>query len=110
MKWIITADRVSEAGTTFANKKIQANKQWMEAYRAACVEAKPHMLEGFKEAMTDEFQLFDGDDNLCYEGLCLNLDEQNGDNAFEPLDWAENEAGCTYMMTRKKGETTWTQL
>ncbi|MYM92594.1 hypothetical protein [Duganella vulcania] len=57
-----------------------------------------------------EFRLYDGDDHLYYEGVCKELDQQDGESAFEPLDWAQTDAGCTTMKYRKKGLGVWQTL
>jgi hypothetical protein len=40
------------------------------------------------------FQLFDDDGNLYYEGRSTTCDDEA---AFDPLDWAEADSGCTYI-------------
>lgn len=120
MLWIITIDHITkelnDSGeqrgaeadfVTHADRKLRAEKAWREQYKVADVATKADMLAKFKEEMTDEFRLYDDDGNLYYQGLCKDLDQQDGDSAFQPLDWAMSDAGCTYMEYRKKGETEW---
>ncbi|MPQ56262.1 hypothetical protein [Duganella sp. FT27W] len=124
MLWIITVDHITkelndsraahapgaEQFVTYADRKFGAPKAWRESYKTADEQGKAMMLAQFKANMTDEFRLYDDDNNLYYEGLCLDLDDQDGDNAFAPLDWASDDAGCTRMDYRKKGATEWKTL
>lgn len=58
-----------------------------------------------------EIRLFDDDGNLYYEGLVGDLDNASEGPAFAPLDWAEANAGCTYMEYRRIGTNEhWRQL
>lgn len=50
--------------------------------------------ESVDERLPHKFLLFDDDDELYYEGRS---DDNDSEAAFEPLDWAENYAGCTYI-------------
>lgn len=111
MKWIITEDHTSTGGTpdTIVGKH-RADREWIATRKAATPEVRAEMLDAFKAAMTDEFRLFDDDGELYYTGLCLDLDDQDGDSAFQPLDWAMNDSGCTRMDYRKKGATEWKTL
>lgn len=45
------------------------------------------------------FKLYDDDGNCYFTGKMLGGEES--DDAFEPLDWASNYAGCTYMKYRQ---------
>lgn len=60
------------------------------------------------KAPTLPFKLYDDDDNLYYEGRAVvdedySLDEDN----FRALDWAMNDAGCTYIKYRDKKTGKW---
>ena len=110
MLWIITVDHINEAPPTHANRKFGTKRDWRESYKTADDQGKAMMLAQFKANMTDEFRLYDGDDNLYYEGLCLDLDDQDSDSAFAPLDWAAADSGCTRMDYRKKDTTEWKTL
>lgn len=122
MLWIITVDHISkelnvsrtergaEPYASHADRKMRTKKEWRERYKVASDLDKAIMLGIFKAEMTDEFRLYDDDGNLYYEGLCLDLDDQEGDSAFQPLDWAMNDAGCTRMDYRKKGQVEWKTL
>jgi hypothetical protein len=46
--------------------------------------------------------LYDDDDNLYYKGYSSSIHGSEA-KAFEPLDWAERDAGCTYMKYLEKG-------
>lgn len=52
------------------------------------------------------FQLFDDDGYLLYEGQSATYDD---DAAFEPLDWAMGDSGCTYIEYRQP-DGTWERL
>lgn len=113
MLWIITADHINGKtpdDTPSRVNRFRANRTFAEALRVAPAEAKPAMLQAFRDAMNFEFRLYDDDGELYYEGLCKDLDQQDGDSAFGPLDWAMNDAGCTTMKYRKKGEAVWKTL
>lgn len=49
------------------------------------------------------FQLFDDDGNVYYEGRSSSADD---DDAFDPLDWAESDSGCTYI-EYQQADGTW---
>jgi hypothetical protein len=118
MKWIVTADHINarvcvaigEPIVTWENKKMNAGAAWRAAYTSADAATKESMLAKFKAEMTEEFRLYDDDNELYYEGLCLNLDDQPDSSAFEPLDWAMGDAGCVRMDYRKKGDSSWRTL
>lgn len=57
-----------------------------------------------------EFRLYDDDGNLYFEGVCKELENQDGDSAFEPLDHFINSEGCTRMDYRKKDGGDWATL
>lgn len=48
----------------------------------------PEMTETYPHA----FRLLDGDGRICYYGRSRTCDD---DAAFEPLDWAKDDSGCT---------------
>ena len=111
MQWIITKDLINNkpGEKTRLNYK-SAPKSWLKEYADAHDTVRTALVQRFKESMTDEFRLFDDDGELYYEGLCKDLDDQDADSAFAPLDWAMNDVGCTRMDYRKKGETAWQTL
>lgn len=53
------------------------------------------------------FKLYDDDGILYYTGKYLG--DPDSEWAFEPLDWAENYAGCTYIKYRQ-ADGTYAQL
>lgn len=111
MKWIITADHINTGeGEKSRVDFKRAGRDWIERFRASDDLTKALMLGTFKADMTHEFRLYDDDDNLYYEGLCLDLDNQDGDSALQPLDWAYSDVGATRMDYRKKGDTEWSTL
>lgn len=54
-----------------------------------------------RKLWTHEFQLLDDDKNLCYQGVCGDVTNCGGDEAFAPLDFAEADVGATIMKFRK---------
>jgi len=99
MLWIITEDRVEDGKYVGA-----CNDDLMTS--VDCVRLDKQQIARIGAECTDEFRLLDGDDNLLFRGVCKDLDDQDGDSAFEPLDWAEG-AGAATMEYRKIGETVW---
>ncbi|CDQ09191.1 conserved protein of unknown function [Acidithiobacillus ferrivorans] len=57
-----------------------------------------------------EFRLLDDDDNVIFEGRCEYLGTQDQDDAFEPLDWGEQDSGCTQMEFRYSSNEPWEAL
>lgn len=57
-----------------------------------------------------EFRLLDDDGEVYFSGKCGDLEQADGDQAFEPLDWSESRYGCTEMQYRKVGEEEWRTL
>lgn len=118
MLWIITGDHISakccetlnEPAATYVGKVSTWNKARKDAWQAADAAGKDELRKQWIDKCDYEFRLYDDDGELYYEGVCLNLDDAPEDGAFEPLDWAMNDAGCTRMDYRKKGETEWKTL
>jgi hypothetical protein len=109
MKWIITKDMHAEVGCN--NVGIgNTNRAFQYALRATPREARTDMAVAFATDMTHEFRLKDDDGGVDCEGRCLDLDQQDGDHAFEPLDWAEHMYGSTTMETRLVGAKKWEVL
>lgn len=55
-----------------------------------------------------EFRLLDDDGLICCEGVCIGLDDADGDAAFAPLDALEGYFGCTSM--QYKDGNQWVEL
>jgi len=49
-------------------------------------------------------RLYDDDNELYYSGWMTQHLMDDGENAFEPLDWATWNAGCTYMKYKEPGK------
>lgn len=110
MQWIITADHIN--GKTPNDTPSRVGKMCCGAMVAVAMsfatpDQKLAVLEKIKGGMNFEFRLFDDDGELYYEGLCKDLDQMDGEQAFAPLDWAANDAGCTTMKHRKVGAKRW---
>lgn len=106
MQWIITADLIQTGKVGLAC----APRDWIKQRKAVDSTQRKAMNQAFAGRMNFEFRLYDDDNHLYYEGACLDLDQQDADHAFLPLDWAEGEAGCTRMDYRRKGESQWQTL
>lgn len=114
MHWIIAedhlADRMAEHGIPSSVGRMRGPKDLVAELKTLAPEAKAARLQQFKDCLNFEFRLYDDDDELYFTGLCRDLDQQSGDSAFEPLDWATADSGCTRMDFRKKGAETWETL
>lgn len=112
MKWIITRDLINTSvGDRIKVGTFGGSHELAVALKAAKTDVERLRLrDNFGGEMNFRFRLLDDDGNLNYEGLCLNLDQQDGDSAFEPLDWAMNDVGSTTMMYRKFFDCNWKQL
>jgi len=104
MLWIIMTDHseTQQQGRVSADTRAQ-----QAAWDGAPSEARDTIRSTWAEMCETEFRLLDDDDHVCYEGVCHDLDNQDGDSAFEPLDWAEGIVGATTMEYRLKGESVW---
>lgn len=104
MLWIITEDNAEDGKN---NGMVRTHSA---ARATAWRQAAPAEIENTRRAWIEEceteFRLLDSSDEVLYRGVCLRLDDQDGDSAFEPLDWAEG-AGAARMEYRKKGEAVW---
>ena len=113
MLWIITEDKIT-AGTADCPSRVGKvsthNARRCTEWRNASEEQRDVLRAAWAAECETEFHLFDDDGEHYYSGVCLKLDEQDEESAFEPLNWAMNDAGCTRMDTRKKGETKWNVL
>lgn len=49
-------------------------------------------------------RLYDDDDVLYYSGWMTQELLDDGENAFDPLDWGTWNAGCTYMEYKESGK------
>ena len=96
MLWLITKDHLFIDGISDHNRMGQRDIMAPEDVQA------PYY--------THEFQLFDDDGILYYEGICQNPETFDEDECCAPLDWAMNDAGCTTMKYRKRGDTEWKDL
>jgi hypothetical protein len=101
MRWIITRDVIGdEAHVVGAGKypeRDAVRNLTGEERKAAVANVAKH------ERWKYEIRLSDDDGNLYYEGLVGDLDNASEGPAFAPLDWAEANAGCTYMEYRRRG-------
>jgi hypothetical protein len=111
MLWIITNDYCAEQPGASHVGRVSTHSAMRATKLRNCVPAeKPALVERWKNECNFEFQLLDDDGNLLYAGVCKNLDNAMQEEAFEPLDWAMDDAGATEMQYRKKGEQSWSTL
>lgn len=118
MLWIITADHINERVCKaldepvklMVGKLVTHSAARQTAWRQADDLDKALLLTAWSAECTEEFRLLDDDGECYYEGLCLDLDNQNEESAFEPLEWAARNDGCTTMQYRKKGAAVWRTL
>lgn len=98
MFWMITEDLIpvtelpSRVGVGKLPKQLRQPSTPTDQEKRLWIEAQPF-----------EFKLLDDDGETYYLGVCGDLNEADGDQAFAPLDWAMADAGCTTMMYRQKG-------
>ncbi|CAQ71596.1 hypothetical protein RALTA_B0985 [Cupriavidus taiwanensis LMG 19424] len=57
-------------------------------------EARDAFLAELRKQMPYASRLYDDDGELYYEGLSSDRDSEI---AFQPLDWATADSGCTYI-------------
>lgn len=115
MLWIITEDKINKGGEndcpSRVGKTVTAHAGRLNAMaQVTSAEEKAALIEQWKALCNFEFRLFDDDGEHYYSGVCRDLDLQSAGPAFAPLDWAMNDAGCTRMDYRKKGEKKWQVL
>ncbi|UBM12804.1 hypothetical protein [Cupriavidus metallidurans] len=113
MQWLILKDLINKPGGSTPSRVGRGyirNENDRNLISGLPREGLKHALKGFTENWSDEFRLKDDDGAVYYEGRCNGLDDADQDNAFAPLDWAMNDAGCTTMEVRKVGSATWEVL
>lgn len=115
MKWIITKIGPEVWDETLVNTRIGVGRLTEETkrqIREAAPEARAALVEQIAQGaeFLFEFQTRCDDGHECYSGVCGDLDQADGDAAFEPLDYATADVGATEMWYRRKGETDWKQL
>ena len=89
--WVITKDVLGDGehdGYSFA-PKIALDKPQVKAL------------------LVHKFKLFDDDGILYYEGVATN---QDSESAFEPLDWAMANDGCTEIQYYNEDTKEWETL
>lgn len=81
MSWIITYDHIDE---------------------------RPRLIGSFGtlDGLKHVFRLYDDDKNLCFSGFS---DDMDSEFAFDPLDWATADSGCTEIQYRQD-DGTWRTL
>lgn len=111
MFWMITDDKTAKLGEpTNVNRGRITTKMSREEFQALSPDVRATLRAQWTKEADIEFRLFDDDGELYYVGVCDDLDNQDQSGAFEPLDWAMGDSGCTRMDYRKKGEKVWKTL
>jgi hypothetical protein len=85
-KWVITADHI--CGKVTDDFSLPSRVGYGN-------------FKGDPNELPHEFKLYDDDNELYYEGRC------SSDESFQPLDWAEGDAGCTYIKYKNPKTGTW---
>lgn len=101
MKWLVHTDHI-------ANKAFfHGNALRFKAGEA--VKPPSDVLEELKaHPKAKMFRLYDDDGELCCTGICVGLDEADGDAAFAPLDELQGYFGCTSMQYKEGNQ--WKEL
>lgn len=115
MKWIITADRVNGQDDPKTDKPFVLTEPGIGCAVGRRPGGKlktPADVATYAEGMPTAFQLLDDDGEVYFEGLCEDLGQFDGDQAFEPLDVVGEAYGCTTMMYRAAADANaaWEQL
>ncbi|MDR9847060.1 hypothetical protein [Herbaspirillum huttiense] len=110
MHWIITKDLMPIGDISHVGKGNLPSDLKEKLKFADGVLTRHALIGDFRKTLNFEFRLFDDDGELYYEGKCGDLDKADQERAFEPLDWAMNDSGCTRMDYRKVGEREWKTL
>jgi len=94
--WIITRDRLNEESTT----------PEMTNFNRVGTCSSNYNEEKFAKADTIPIRLLDDDGNIYYEGRATRkrILDSSADYAFEPLDWAMNDAGATELQYFDNGQ------
>jgi hypothetical protein len=98
MNWVITHD--SEQQKRYTGRY---DGRFHNCLRSEILQG----VQNLADTLPYEFRLLDDDGEVYFEGKCGDLNEADGDQAFEPLDWAETRYGCTKMQYRKVGNEKW---
>jgi hypothetical protein len=105
MLWMITGDKLHRDGPNLIGRcgdDLCAS--------LGDIRVPPTRQPGIKADCNYDFRLLDGDGEHCFTGVCKDLDDQDGDAAFEPLDMFMHGFGVVEMQYRKKGEKEWKTL
>jgi hypothetical protein len=62
-------------------------------------EAERDSIRNGEAGKGTHFKLYDDDDNCYYTGYFYG--DADSEDAFQPLDWATHDAGCTYIKYRQ---------
>lgn len=120
MKWIITRDHTEEnqqlsaVGTCKGMGTVRSGQGEQVVGRALVrsvpAEALQPLIAELVKGLNYEFQLLDDDGEPMLDGFCLDLYQQDGDSALEPLDHFASLYGTTIMRYRPVGMPKWATL
>lgn len=90
MRWVITEDHLGDTLPT------NVGKGNFPVHRAS--------------ELPFEFRLLDDDKVIYYIGRCDNPADAEEEDAFDPLDWAMHDSGCTTFLYRANQLSNWETL
>lgn len=103
MEWIITKDLIN----IHEGDALKVNVGRKDYDTLVLEKNEPLAYQDHIANLPYEFQLFDDEGSLYYEGKCGDLTQADEQKAFEPLDWAMADVGCVEMLYRKVGHQDW---
>ncbi|TSP14045.1 hypothetical protein [Cupriavidus campinensis] len=107
--WIITRDHLHEKSPDTYSTCVgrgDCKKEVRLALPGVPKEARKAFDAELRKQMPFAFRLYDDDGELYYEGLSSDRDSET---AFQPLDWAMADSGCT-RIDYKQDDGTWETL
>lgn len=119
MKWIITEDHVNgkeelpTAGPNWETRMVPVTTvgKGLEVGRNTTdkLDTDARVAE-YADGLPFEFRLLDDDMNVYFVGRCGDLDQADGDEAFEPLDCVGKRYGAVQMEYRRFKDQEWEML
>lgn len=107
MQWIILKDIINATGGEVREPFTKPGQGVVGKSNVKSVTPETFCLN---RPGVHEFRLLDDDKNPYFEGVCVGLDDADGDQAFAPLDVIGEGYGCTEMQYRAPGAQEWVQL
>lgn len=114
MEWIIAKDHINKGAQEVSRVGVGSwKKATRESWSPGSTKRSDFTLEqraAFAQSLPYEFQLYDDDGELYYEGKCGDITDAPEHLAFAPLDYGMADAGCTTLKYRKAGVGKWEVL